>query len=199
VHFDDGTTVDLNSSSDAYGSDVLSHVPLIWEKEGNPTAPRWPYVMCDPRRWNQGVESPLLTSHFVLPNIVKYSDWLFHVRTNSFKSRFQLSQHFKISLCVNVCASRHEFWMRQAVTVPENLNITQPADGIGDALRRDATEFILREVSKPCTLLSSLVTTLFNNSSLSRLQTGRNCWLMSIYFCFSSRVSIPDNHRAHTF
>ena len=93
----------------------------------------------------------------VLSSIVEFNEWLLHMRTNSSKSRFQLSQHFKISLWVNVCASTHKFWMRQAFTVPENLSITLPADGVGNALRLNSTDCIWRSISKPCTLLSSLV------------------------------------------
>ena len=197
MHFDDRITAALTSSFDAYGSDVLSYVPPIWEKEGNPAAPDRAYMIGDPRRWTKGSNLRSWSRSCVLSSIVKYNQWPLHVRTNSSKSRFQLSQHFKTSLCVNVCA--HEFWMRQAFNVPENLSITLPADGVGNALRRNSTDCILRSISKPCTLLSSLVTILFNNSSLSRLQTGRNCWLMSTYFCFISGVSIRNIHRAHIF
>jgi len=88
----------------------------------------------------------------VLSSIVKFNEWMLNVRT---KSRFQLSQHFKISLWDNVCARTHEFWMRQAFTIPENLGITLIADGVG--VMTELHWLVLRSVSKPCKLLSSLV------------------------------------------
>jgi hypothetical protein len=131
----------------------------------------------------------------VLSSIVKFNEWMLNVRT---KSRFQFSQHFKISLWVNVCASTHEFWMRQAFTIPENLGITLIADGVGDALWRNSIDLSCVQSRNHANYSHLLWTILFNNSPLSCLQSSRNCWLMSTYFCFSSRVYSWYLSREHT-